>query len=61
MYVLWKKLKRIQPILKKFNKPVLNIQQNIIKARDDLHVAQSTLTIDRMNINKIEEVNNYTV
>lgn len=31
MYVLWKKLKRTQPILKKFDKPVLNIQQKLSK------------------------------
>lgn len=39
---------------------MLNIQQNIIKARDDLHATLSTLTIDIMNINKIKEVKNCT-
>lgn len=56
MYVLWEESKGLQPILKNLSKPILNIEQNINKAKYELLTTQVALPGDRMNIIKIEHV-----
>ncbi|CAI8610538.1 unnamed protein product [Vicia faba] len=36
MFVLWKKLRRLQPVLRKLNKPLICAKQNISKAISNL-------------------------
>jgi hypothetical protein len=56
MYVLWKKLQRLQPILKAFSKPISDVKLKISKAREDLLKAQKDLVLDRLNVDKIDMV-----
>lgn len=39
MYVLWHKLRRLQPELKAFSKSISNAKKNMVKARHDIKVA----------------------
>jgi hypothetical protein len=54
MYRLWKKLQRLQPILREISKPLSNVRLQISKARDALLKAQTDLGLDRMNCDKID-------
>lgn len=36
MYVVWKKLQRIQPFIRSINKPLVGINHTLKKAKDDL-------------------------
>ncbi|CAJ2651355.1 unnamed protein product [Trifolium pratense] len=56
MYMLWKKLQRLQPILKEISKPLSDVKLQISKARENLLKAQLDLGLDRMNADKIEVV-----
>ncbi|XP_058775224.1 uncharacterized protein LOC131649480 [Vicia villosa] len=60
MYVLWQKLRRLHPILKKLNKPLVLADQNIKKAGDNMDKTQKDLVNDRLNISKINEVKRLT-
>lgn len=60
MFVLWEKLKRLQPILRRLSKPILCFHQDIIKARATLLQALQELLNDRMNCQKIMAINTYT-
>ncbi|MCI42613.1 transposon TX1 putative 149 kDa protein, partial [Trifolium medium] len=56
MYVLWKKLQRLQPILKNISKPLSDVKLKITQARDELLKAQMELGVDRLNAGKIDAV-----
>ncbi|MCH85203.1 transposon TX1 putative 149 kDa protein, partial [Trifolium medium] len=56
MYVLWKKLQRLQPILKEISKPLSDVKLHISKVRENMLQAQLDLGLDRMNADKIEVV-----
>ncbi|CAK8579068.1 unnamed protein product [Lathyrus sativus] len=49
MYVLWKKLKRLQQELKAFSKPFSDIRNKLTTARDNLKNIQEQLIRDKMN------------
>jgi hypothetical protein len=49
MFVLWKKLLRLQPLMRQLSKPSLGINITLEKAREELRMAHSTLLTDRMN------------
>lgn len=56
MMVLWKKLKRLQTNLRRFGRPLTQLKQDVVKAKEDLMQAQIVLTNDIMNDNTIERV-----
>ncbi|XP_058768747.1 uncharacterized protein LOC131642529 [Vicia villosa] len=60
MYVVWKKLQRLQPDLKKLTKPRSDITREIAQARVDLATAQDELLTDKMNGEKIVKVQTCT-
>ncbi|KAK2424473.1 hypothetical protein QL285_034827 [Trifolium repens] len=49
MFVLWKKLLRLQPLMRQLSKPSLGINITLEKAREELRMAHNTLLTDRMN------------
>ncbi|XP_058756718.1 uncharacterized protein LOC131629929 [Vicia villosa] len=55
MYVLWSKMKRLQPVMYKLNNSLTLSTQNIVQARKKLERIQIELINDRMNSNLIEE------
>lgn len=54
MVTLWRKLKRLQPILKRFSKPVNGVNRQLEKAINNLMEAHHNLSHDRMNIQLID-------
>lgn len=60
MYVVWQKLRRLQPVIKERSKPLNGIKKQIDKAREDLSKAQQELILDRMNIAKIDRTKGLT-
>ncbi|GAU38712.1 hypothetical protein TSUD_396400 [Trifolium subterraneum] len=54
MYVLWKKLQRLQPVLRQISKPLSDIKLHISQAREKLLKAQLNLSLDRMSADKID-------
>lgn len=56
MNVVWKKLKRFQPMIKKMAKPLADNHDNIKQARQDLSQTQMQLEADRMNPSRISKV-----
>jgi hypothetical protein len=60
MFVLWKKLLRLQPLMRQLNKPILGINITLEKARKELRMAHDTLLTDRMNPNHILHVKTCT-
>ncbi|XP_058756408.1 uncharacterized protein LOC131629639 [Vicia villosa] len=56
MKVLWTKLTRLQSHLRRLGKPFAGIKQDILKARNELQLAQTELIADRMNVHIIEKV-----
>ncbi|XP_058756860.1 uncharacterized protein LOC131630081 [Vicia villosa] len=55
MSVLWHKLRRLTPILRKMSKPLQGIQKKIEDTRNKLLQAQMELSKDRMSRAKIEQ------
>ncbi|XP_058727219.1 uncharacterized protein LOC131598656 [Vicia villosa] len=55
-FILWHKLKRLQVVLYKLNKPLLSANQRIIQAREQLAIAQESLLMDKWNPDKITNV-----
>lgn len=53
IYVLWKKLQRLQLILQKMSKPLSDVNLKISQARHNLFQAQVNLENDIMNPNKV--------
>jgi hypothetical protein len=49
MFVLWKKLLRLQPLMRQLSKPSLGINITLEKAREELRMAHNTLLTNRMN------------
>jgi hypothetical protein len=49
MYVLWKKLLRLQPLPRQLSRTILGIRITLEKAREDLHQAHIKLLADKMN------------
>ncbi|KAK2401903.1 hypothetical protein QL285_051464 [Trifolium repens] len=49
MYILWRKLLRLQPLLRKLSRPIMGIHITLEKARNDLQQAHNMLFADRMN------------
>ncbi|MCI32067.1 transposon TX1 putative 149 kDa protein, partial [Trifolium medium] len=60
MFVLWRKLLRLQPVLRKLSRPITCINITLDKAREDLRQAHSRLLHDRMNPHYIMEVQKCT-
>ncbi|CAI8594807.1 unnamed protein product [Vicia faba] len=53
MVRIWKKLLRLQPLIKKLSKPLTSINNTLKKSRQDLLEAQNKLMQDKMNKNLI--------
>jgi hypothetical protein len=49
MYVLWRKLLRLQPVMRKLSRPIMGIDITLEKARNELKLAHTNLLSDRMN------------
>ena len=60
MVRLWNKLKRLQQDMRRFSKPLSNLKQNLIKAREDLQFAQENLRNNNMNGDRIDRVRQLT-
>lgn len=60
MVRLWNKLKRLQQDMRRFSKPLSNLKQNLIKAREDLQFAQENLRNNNMNGDSIDRVRQLT-
>lgn len=56
MYIIWKKLQRLQHVIKNISKSYGGITQQLEKAREDLYASQTNLLQDRMNIQLIDRV-----
>ncbi|XP_058746350.1 uncharacterized protein LOC131619250 [Vicia villosa] len=52
MYVVWKKMLRLQPQLRALGKPLRDVQQHIIRLRSQLKNSQDDLLRDRLNAEK---------
>lgn len=55
-FILWEKLKRLRPVIRKLSKPLTDVQRNIISTREELKIAQEDLSRDVMNVNLINKV-----
>ncbi|XP_058768036.1 uncharacterized protein LOC131641747 [Vicia villosa] len=60
MEILWRKLMRLQPELKKLNKQVTDLQQRIIDTRKNLDLAYDALKSQPMDKSNIQRVRIYT-
>lgn len=60
MYVLWRKLKRVQPVIQQLQRKFSCIKEQVIRARENLKQAQNLLMGDRMNVEIIEKVKTCT-
>ncbi|XP_040872094.1 uncharacterized protein [Glycine max] len=60
MVRLWNKLKRLQQDMRRFSKPLSNLKQNLIKAREYLQFAQENLRNNNMNGHRIDRVRKLT-
>ncbi|CAI8619933.1 unnamed protein product [Vicia faba] len=60
MFIVWKKLLRLHPIMRRMSTPLTDAAKNIGKARETLHDAHEALKTDRMYINKIEQVKQHS-
>ncbi|CAJ2662986.1 unnamed protein product, partial [Trifolium pratense] len=49
MFILWRKLLRLQPVMRKLGRPITGINITLDKARENLRQAHSRLLQDRMN------------
>lgn len=56
MYILWKKLQRLQPIIKKLAKPLAGIRKQIEVSMENLEKAHQLLVEDKWNADKITQV-----
>lgn len=56
IFIVWRKLHRFQPIIKGLSKPIIDVNINIIQAREDLLKEQTKLISDRMNTRNINKV-----
>ncbi|CAK8538353.1 unnamed protein product [Lathyrus sativus] len=56
MFVVWKKLQRLQPHIGKLSKPLAEIHKKIARARNDLNKVHDTLMTDRLDAGKIHMV-----
>jgi hypothetical protein len=56
MFVVWKKLQRLQHHIRKLSKPLSNLHKEIAQAREDLNKAQNELMTDRLDGDKINVV-----
>lgn len=61
MYVVWKKLKMVQPVIQRLKRKFSGIREQVLQAREELHSAQSELVGDRMNVELVEKVQTCTV
>ncbi|PNX68058.1 transposon TX1 putative 149 kDa protein [Trifolium pratense] len=59
MFVLWRKLLRLQHVIRKLSRPVTGINITLDKAREDLRQAHSRLLQDRMNPLNIITIKEY--
>ncbi|KAI5405917.1 hypothetical protein KIW84_052605 [Lathyrus oleraceus] len=60
VYVIWKKLQRLQPSVRKLSKPLASINIQLERARTELRRAQQDLMQDIMNPQNIEKVKECT-
>lgn len=60
MQILWKKLMRMQPIIRALSKPIVGVTNTLQKARSDLIQARERLVQDRLNTVLINEVKTRT-
>ncbi|XP_058761622.1 uncharacterized protein LOC131635037 [Vicia villosa] len=60
MYRVWKKLQRLQRVIKERRKPFHGNGKQLEKARENLDKAQQNLLIDRMDVGRINMVKFYT-
>lgn len=56
MFVVWKKLQRLQPHIKKLSNTLSDISSKIAQAREKMFEAQNDLVTDIMNVENIEKV-----
>ncbi|CAL5212160.1 unnamed protein product [Lathyrus oleraceus] len=58
MKIIWKKLQRLQPVIRNMAKPLADIKRKVTQARSDLEQAHMELNDSRMNpatINKVRQ------
>ncbi|CAK8532356.1 unnamed protein product [Lathyrus sativus] len=60
MFIVWRKLLRLQPHIKSLSKPLADVTNKILQTREKLTVAQTDLAHSRLNGNKIRQVKEYT-
>jgi hypothetical protein len=60
MIVLWRKLLRLQPVLRRLSKPITGIHITLDKAREELRQAHNLLLLDKMNHHHIMKVKSCT-
>ncbi|XP_058776752.1 uncharacterized protein LOC131651098 [Vicia villosa] len=60
MEILWKKLARLQPVLRRLNKPMNDIHLKIAEARSNLELAQQDLRNHQMDAHHMERVKTCT-
>ncbi|KAK2396003.1 hypothetical protein QL285_057684 [Trifolium repens] len=60
MYVLWRKLLRLQPVMRKLSRPIMGINITLEKARNELKLTHTNLLSDRMNPLRIQHVKECT-
>lgn len=60
MYVVWTKLRKLQPVIRQLQRKYAGIRITIEHAREQLRVAQENLNSDRMNAVLIEQVKHCT-
>lgn len=61
MYVLWKKLQRLQLTIKLLAKPLAGIRKQVEVSRDKLKEAQLMLVEDKWNVDKINQVKHRSI
>lgn len=59
-YILWEKLKRMRPVIRKISKPITDVKRNILEARRDLQKLQLNLATDHLNNTIIQQVKEKT-
>lgn len=60
MFVVWQKLRNLQPVIQQMQKKFYGVRDTLEQARARLKTAQEYLLADRMNVNLIEQVKHCT-
>ncbi|XP_058755938.1 uncharacterized protein LOC131629159 [Vicia villosa] len=60
MYVVWEKLKRLKPLMRKLNKLLTTLKQDIVKSRDELACAHHDVNDDPLDKCKVQRMQECT-